>query len=557
MRGFLFGSLLLSLFAFGACVSSLPDGAGSSDGGDTGDAAGDGGAGGDGSSNADGAAEAGRPTPTGKLQWVFTMDVPSVPNVRLAYDDSGNVIFADAVSGGGSSSITVNGESHPIKGGLAVGKITPAGSLAWLKVYEVTVDIDALDVAATSSGDIWILAGLIDAGGAFPPVQDWGSGAITKASPAGTGDIVWANLSGMDGSFKSAFQMAVPGSGGIDQSDLNYMNQTMRLARVGGQLVGAIGHHGPIVLPGGGSNINVNSGTGEAVTVFRADPVTGVVSSHDVFTGTAAGVTPGAVTVRADKSMAVTVNVASKQGQTVTNASGTGGRGGISVSQTGLGDDTASNPDSHSWFLLTVYSPTDGVSLAQPFNNDGDNSAPPVDIVEPSSVSIDSKGNIEVSGRFTGSAVKMNNVTFAALAPSNDSFMTTISPTGMVTAQPIIATTNTDGFGNALYDPWDDIAATSVYGGIVNILRSTPSASESNCGVSQFKMLGDGGTSWNFGAFSNNSTDSERRSAIAVDSIGGNVAVGGFYTGTTDLGKGAQGIPHGGTVGLFIIGRSP
>ena len=554
MRGFLFGSLLLALLAFGACVDSIPaaDGAGS-DGGAS--EAGDGGAGGDGSSVTDGATDGGRPTPTGTLRWLFTMDVPSTPNVRLAYDDSGDVIFADAVSGGGSSSITVNGQVYSIKGGLAVGKITPDGTLAWLKVYEVTVDIDGLDVAATSTGDIWILAGLLDAGGLVPAVQNWGAGAISKASPSGYGDIVWANLNGSDGTFKSAFQMT--GSGGFDHSPPNYMNQTMRLARVGDQLVGAIGHHGAIVLPGPSGDINVSSGSNEAVTVFRANPLTGIVTSHDVFTGTAVGLTPGGVTVRADKTMAVTLNVASSQGQTVTNATGTGGIGGINVSQTGPGDDTTSPPNSHSWFLLTVYSPTDVIALAQPFNHGGDNSAPPVDVVESSALSMSSTGEIEVSGRFIGSNVLMNNVTFASLAPSDDSFVATISPTGSVVAHPVVATSNTDGFANALFDPWDDIAATSVYGGTINILRTAETASESNTGVSQFKLLGDGGVSWNFGAFTNNSSGVETTSAIAVDSLGGNVSVGGYYTGTTDLGKGPQPVPHSGAQGLFILGRSP
>lgn len=553
MRGYLFCGALFTMFTFGACLGDPPaNEGGATDGGATSEA-GDGGSSGDGSgSGSDGSVEAGKPDPTGTLRWVLTMDVPGQPDVRLAYDDSGDVIFATGVSGG-ASSFNLNGQSYAFASGLAVGKIAPNGSLAWLKVYQVTVDFNALDIAATSTGDVWILGGLIDSGS----VQNWNGTPIAKATPSKLGDIFWANLSGSDGSFKSVFQMSTSSAnGGIDHSGFNYELQSMRLARVGNQLVGAIGHHGPIVLPSSGSPINVNSGTGEAVTVFRADPVTGAVTSHDVYTGTALGLTPGAITVRPDKTMAVAINVASSQGQTITNAAANGGRGGISFSQTGPG--TGTNPsDAYSWFLVTAYSSTDGVALAQPFNSGGDNTTGHVNLTEASSVSLNSTGNVEVGGHFIGTAVQMNDVTFTELASSEDSFMMTLSPTGSVIANPTIATTGTDGFASALFDRWDDLAATSVYGGTIAMLRSAPSASESAVGVSQFKILGDGGVSWNFGVITNEEFNPSGMSAVAVDPVGGDVAVGGHFTGATNFGNGIQSVPNGGIEGLFVIGRSP
>ena len=532
MRGFLFGSLLLlALLAFGACVDSVPaaDGAGS-DGGASDDAS-EGGAGADGGIS-DGSAEAGRPTPTGAVRWVYTVDVASV-NIHLAYDDSGNVFFAVADSGTG----TVNGVAT---GGptTVVGKINSDGSPGWVQDYDVPTAIYGLDIATDPNGDVWIL-------GASNGTQKWSTGNVSHVS--NDYDLYFAHIDGTTGNVKSVYPITTPtATGGLVFGSTN-TDQSVHLSRAGNQLVGAFGHNGTVQLPGPAGNISV-TGSGQTVTVFRADPLTGITSMHDSFQGTASSYSPGGISVRQDGSMAVVIDVHGAHDNTITNT-----LGGVTFTQTSNG--------TVSWMTVVSYTPTNSIAFSAALNNDSvlDDAGVAYGTAYGNSAALDSAGNVIVGGNFND-PIKLANVTQRYLGGVADAFVAKVMPNGSVAWSPILGSPDDENGAAVAVDPWDDVATTLYSGGTINILKTTGGGTHLDESADQFKILSDGGISWNVGI--NNGVSVQNANdptpvAVAIDPRNGNIAFGGYFKGSVNLGEGSVSPPHGSAGAAYVIQRAP
>lgn len=524
--------------ALAACVSEAPP-ATTDDGGV--DEAGVGAeGGGDGGGGTDGGGVDAQAKP-GTLLWSYVVDIDGSLLVRVATSDTGDVCFVSSASG--LSPIKVAGQSYAFPNGLAVGKLSSNGTLAWLKVYNVAVASDSIDIAVAPDGDVWLLGGGLDTGAH----QDWNGTPVAKISKAGRGDIFWTHLSGVDGSFKSAYQISTPSSGGIDRSGFTGLGQTVRLARAGNQLVGAFGHHGPVQLPSAGGDIPVSSGTGEAVTVFRADPTNGQTGFHDTYTGGVDGLSPGAITVLPDGNAAVAINIYGSKNQTVTNS-----QGGVSVTRTGAGTS--------SYFFAARYTSANTASLLGAYNQDGDSPdagfGAGIKIARADSIAMDGTGRTEIGGWFTGANVPMDGTLFQDDG-DGDSFIMSVSGSGAVVDHPDFATTGYDNASVAAYVPNGQLVVGSLYGGTVSRLNATPSGEQNNAGLAQFSLYADGGIAWNAGFLIGIGETNDVAPAIAVHAATGNTAFAHIFRGQINFGTGLTDVPNGGGYGVVILDRAP